>query len=55
MPCHAMETYGGSCSTAPTLALDGHEWSASQPGYSVPGKVHPISMGQEAGWAPKSV
>jgi hypothetical protein len=34
-----------------TSALDGGEWSASRPGRSLP----PVSIGQEAGWAPEPV
>jgi hypothetical protein len=37
-------------------ALDGSEWSASRPGRALsPGKVPPVPIGQEAGWAPEPV
>jgi hypothetical protein len=36
-----------------TSALDGGEWSASRPGHALPlGKGPPVSIVQEAGWAP---
>jgi hypothetical protein len=39
-----------------TSALDGGEWSASCPGRALPpGKGPPVSIGQEAGWAPEPV
>jgi hypothetical protein len=39
-----------------TSALDGGEWSASRPGRALaPGKGHPVSIVQEAGWAPEPV
>jgi hypothetical protein len=39
-----------------TSALDGGEWLASRPGRALPlGKGPPVSIGQEAGWAPEPV
>jgi hypothetical protein len=39
-----------------TSALDGGEWSASCPGLALaPGKGPPVSIVQEAGWAPEPV
>jgi hypothetical protein len=39
-----------------TSELDGGEWSASRPGRALPpGKGSPVSIGQEAGWAPEPV
>jgi hypothetical protein len=39
-----------------TSALDGDEWSASSPGRALPpGKGPPVSIVQEAGWAPQPV
>jgi hypothetical protein len=39
-----------------TSALDGGEWSASRPGRALPpGKVSPVPIVQEAGWAPEPV
>jgi hypothetical protein len=39
-----------------TSALDGGEWSASRPGRAlVSGKGPPVSIVQEAGWAPEPV
>jgi hypothetical protein len=39
-----------------TSALDGGEWSASRSGRALPpGKVPPVLIGQEAGWAPEPV
>jgi hypothetical protein len=39
-----------------TSALDGSEWSASRPGRPLPpGKVPPVPIVQEAGWAPEPV
>jgi hypothetical protein len=39
-----------------TSALDGGEWSASNPGRPlVPGKGPPVPIVQEAGWAPEPV
>jgi hypothetical protein len=39
-----------------TSALDGGEWSASRPGRALPsGKGPPVSIVQEAGWAPEPV
>jgi hypothetical protein len=39
---------GGIASSLLTLALDGDDWSALPPG-----KEHPVSIGQEAGWDPE--
>jgi hypothetical protein len=56
---HATKTLGGrgySSYSFSTSALDGGEWSALRPGRALdPGKGPPVSTGQEAGWAPKSV
>jgi hypothetical protein len=39
-----------------TSALDGGEWSASDPGRALsPGKGPPVPIVQEAGWAPEPV
>jgi hypothetical protein len=39
-----------------TSALDGGEWSASRHGRALPpGKGPPVSIVQEAGWAPEPV
>jgi hypothetical protein len=40
-----------------TSALDGGEWSASRPGRFTPGEtpLPPVSIGQEAGWAPEPI
>jgi hypothetical protein len=39
-----------------TSALDGGEWLASRPGRALPpGKEPPVSIVQEAGWAPEPV
>jgi hypothetical protein len=39
-----------------TSALDGGEWSESRPGRALPpGKGPPVSIVQEAGWAPEPV
>jgi hypothetical protein len=39
-----------------TSVLDGGEWSASRLGRVLPpGKELPVSIGQEAGWAPEAV
>jgi hypothetical protein len=37
-----------------TSALEGGGWSASRPGHFTPGK-DPVSIVQEAGWAPGPV
>jgi hypothetical protein len=55
-----MEAIGGerrySSYSFTTSALDGGEWSASRPGRALPqGKEPPVSIVQEAGWAPKPV
>jgi hypothetical protein len=52
-----MEALGvrGGIASAYT-ALDGGEWSASRPGRALPpGKGPPVSIVQEAGWAPEPV
>jgi hypothetical protein len=39
-----------------TSALDGDYWSASRPSRALPpGKVPPVHIGQEIGWAPEPV
>jgi hypothetical protein len=39
-----------------TSAVDGGEWSASQPSRFIPReRAHPISVGLEAAWAPEPV
>ena len=38
-----------------TTALEGGEWSASRPGRSLPLGKDPVSIVQEAGWAPGPV
>jgi hypothetical protein len=39
-----------------TSPLEGGEWSASRPGHILPaGKEHPVTIVQEAGWAPEPV
>jgi hypothetical protein len=39
-----------------TSAVNGGEWSASRPGRALPpGKVPPVPIVQEAGWAPEPV
>jgi hypothetical protein len=57
---HAMEAHGEErrYSSYPylTSALDGGEWLASCPGYTLsPGKGPPVPIVQEAGWAPELV
>jgi hypothetical protein len=57
---HATKTFGeerrySSCSFS-TSALNGGEWSVSRPGSALaPGKAPPVSIVQEAGWAPEPV
>jgi hypothetical protein len=38
-----------------TMALDGGEWSASQPGHFTPSKEPLVATEQEAEWAPEPV
>jgi hypothetical protein len=35
-----------------TTALEGGEWSAARPGYTLPPGKNPVPIVQEAGWAP---
>jgi hypothetical protein len=59
VPLHTMQALGGRGDrsyTFTTSALDGVEWSASRPGRALPPeKDPPVSIGQEAGWAPDPV
>jgi hypothetical protein len=58
IPLHAMEAHGGEevSYSFLTSALNGGEWSAPRPGRALPrGKEPPVSIVQEAGWAPEPV
>ena len=35
-----------------TAALEGGEWSAARPGHTLPPGKDPVTIVQEAGWAP---
>jgi hypothetical protein len=61
--CSPATRHGGACgerrysSYSFTMsALDGGGWSVSRPGRALPpGKGPPVTIGEEAGWAPESV
>jgi hypothetical protein len=60
VPLHSTEAHLGdrrySSYSFLTSALEGGEWSASQPGRPLPpGKEPPVPIVQEAGWAPEPV
>jgi len=38
-----------------TAALEGGDWSAARPGRTLPPEKNPVSILQEAGWAPGPV
>jgi hypothetical protein len=58
VPLHAMEALGGEYSSYSfsTSVLGGGKWSASRPSRALPpGKGPPVTIVQEAGWAPEPV
>jgi hypothetical protein len=54
---HAMKMYGSGGTAPPLLTsvLDGGKWPPSFSGRFTPGKQSPVSIEQEAGWAPDFV